>query len=87
VAVKYINDKTILTLREAREKYEKFYIGFVDTEPLYHDPDNTKGYVVCVMDDYDEGYTFPRETDDGSFIGIMSGYAVGGTEIGGICID
>ena len=87
MAVKYINDMTILTLREAREKYRKFYVGFVDTEPKYHDPDNTKGYVVCIMDEYEEGYTIPRETSDGKFISLMSGYAVGGTQIGGICFD
>ena len=67
MAVKYVNDKTILTLREAREKHKKFHVGFVDTETLYHDPDNTKRYVVCFIDECEEGYTIPRETEEGNF--------------------
>jgi hypothetical protein len=79
-----IDDKEIMTCREAMEKYDKYYIGFVTTERNYDDPDNEKGYVVCIMDAYDEGFTIPRKTSDGRFISIMSGYAVGGTEIGAI---
>ena len=82
--VKKIDSKEIMTRSEAMEKYKKYHIGFVTTERQLSDPDNTKGYVVCIMDSYDEGYTIPRRTDDGRFISVMSGYAVGGTEIGAL---
>ena len=85
--VRNIADRKIVTCREAMEKYEKYYIGFVTTEDNVTDPDNEKGYVVCIMDTYDEGYTFSRETDEGQFISIMPGYAVGGTEIGAIVYE
>jgi hypothetical protein len=51
------------------------------------DPDNEKGYVVCVMDSYDEGFGIERKTENGDFIAVMPGYAVGGTFIGGVCFD
>jgi hypothetical protein len=57
------------------EKYANYYIGFVITEENIIDPDNEKGYVVFIMDSYDEGYTLPRRTNDGSFISVMPGYA------------
>ena len=82
--VKKIDKKVVMTCREAMEKYAKYYIGFVTTEENYTDPDNEKGYVVCIMDTYDESYTFPRSTDEGQFISVMPGYSVGGTEIGAI---
>ena len=85
--VKLIADKEIMTCREAMEKYENYYIGFVITEQNLNDPDNEKGYAVCIMDSYDEGFTIPRRTDDGQFITIMSGYSVGGTEIGVILYE
>jgi len=82
--VKKVDKKEIMTSRQAKEQYREFHIGFVTTEQNMTDPDNEKGYVVCIMDSYDEGYNIPRRTDNGDFISIMSGYAVGGTEIGAL---
>ena len=87
MSVKKIDEKEIITTREAKEKYEKHHMGFVVTEPKIEDPDNEKGYVVCLLDSYDEGFKISRKTGDGKFISILSGYAVGGTEIGGVCFD
>jgi len=86
MSVKKIDDQEIITTREAKEKYKQYHIGFVITEPKIEDPDNEKGYVVCILDSYNEGFTIPRKTDDGAFISIMPGYSVGGTELGGIYI-
>ena len=82
--VQTIDGINIITSREARETYENYYIGFVTTEQNLSDPDNEMGYVVYIMDSYDEGFTIPRRTNEGHFISIISGYAVGGIEIGAI---
>ena len=84
VLVRKIDDTELLSISEAREKYKKYFVGFVTTEQNLSDPDNTKGFVVYVMDSHDEGYTFPRRTEDGKFISVFEGYAVGGTEIGAL---
>ena len=75
MAVKNIDDKEIMTTHEVREKYKKYHIGFATTEKNLVNTDNEKGYVVCVMDSYDEGFEIQRKTDDGKFISILSGYA------------
>ena len=85
--VKQISDKKIMTINEAREKYKNNYFGFITTEQNVTNPNNSLGYVVCVMDSYDEGYSFPRRTDEGFFISVLTGYAVGGTEIGAIIFE
>ena len=87
MSVKIISDKTIMTTREARKKYRTYHIGFVSTEKNLQNPDNEKGYVVCIMDTYEEGFEIERKTEDGKFISVLSGYAVGGTEIGGVYLD
>ena len=85
--VTILDNKEITTCREAMIRYENHYIGFVVTEQNFTDPDNEKGYVVCIMDSYEEGFSIPRRTDDGQFITVMPGYAVGGTEIGVILYE
>ena len=81
--IRKITDKEILTSVEAREKYEKNYIGMVITEQKLHDPDNSRGYVLFVMDEYEEQFQIPRWLDDNTFVTTMTGMAVGGLEIGG----
>ena len=87
IMVKMIENMEIISSREAMEKYEAYYIGFVTTNQNFSDPDNEMGYVVFIMDTYDEGFAVPRKTDNDQFIAIMPGYAVGGTEIGGVYFD
>jgi len=80
-----INDKTIMTRLEAKKKYETNYIGFVITDDKDdYDPDNTLGYVTHIVDSYLEQFNIPRYTTDGMYISKMSGWGVGGTEIGGV---
>ena len=76
-----------MTISDAREKYKKYYFGFITTEQNLSDPNDSLGYVVCVMNSYSESYTFPRRTNDGSFISVLTGNAVGGTEIGAIIYE
>ena len=83
--IKKIEDKEIITRVEARRRYKKYYIGMIMTEEKMHDPDNALGYVVYVMDTYDEIFKIPRRFEDGTYIASMPGMAVGGTEIGSIC--
>ena len=82
-----IDIKEITTCLNARQKYENKYIGMVVTDQKLQDPDNTKGYVIYLMDSYDETFKIPRRLEDGSFISSMPGMAVGGTEIGGVFFD
>ena len=79
-----VDDHEVMTSREAMEKYEKYFIGFVTIEQNLSDPDNEIGYVIYIMDTYDEGFSIPRRTESNQFIAVMPGYAVGGTEIGGV---
>ena len=68
-------------------KYRKYYFGFIETEQNLSDPNSSLGYVVCIMDTRKEGFTIPRETEDGTFISTMPGYAVGGIELGGLILE
>ena len=85
--IRKITDKKIITSVEAREKYEKNYIGMVMTEEKMHDPDNALGYVLYVMDEYEEQFQIPRWLDDKTFISTMPGMDVGGTEISWLYFD
>ena len=85
--IQKIEDKTIMTSSEAREKYNKHYIGFVTTKQDLENFDRAEGYVVYIVDTYKEKYEVPRSTDDGHYIFMMTGYATGSKEVGGIYID
>jgi hypothetical protein len=86
--VKKIEDKIIMTSIEARRKYEKYYIGFVSIEQRMADPDNERGYVAYLADTEDEAYeAIPRFTEEGIYIGIEPGHAVGGIRLGGFYFD
>ena len=85
--IRKITDKEILTTVAARRKYEKNYIGMVMTEEKMHDPDNALGYVLYVMDEYEEQFQIPRWLDDETFVSTLTGMAVGGMEIGGWVFD
>ena len=85
--VRKISNKEILTCVAARKKYGQNYIGMVITEQKMTDPDNSQGYVLYVMDKYEEQFEIPRWLDDKTFVSTMPGMAVGGTEIGGVCFD
>ena len=82
--IRQIDNEGTMTCREAKEKYEQYYIGFVTTEQNMSNPDCEVGYVICIMDTYEEGFSIPRRTEDNSFVTVMPGYAVGGKEIGGV---
>jgi hypothetical protein len=81
------DSREIMTKLAARKKYERYYIGFVATEQKMNDPDNELGYVAYIADTHDEIYSLPRFAEDGGYIAKWPGYAVGGTEIGGVYID
>ena len=85
--IKKLSEKEILTRIAARKKYERHYIGMVITEQKLKDPDNSLGYVLYLMDKYDEQFEIPRWLDEETFVATMPGMAVGGTEIGGVCFD
>ena len=82
-----IDSREILTAREAKEKYEKYYIGFVITEVNMQNPDFMKGYVAYLFNSYDEGMKFAAEKREYIKLCITRGYAVclnEPFEIGGI---
>ena len=85
--IQKIDDKTIMTTSEARKKYSAYFLGFVTTERNMEDHDNEKGYVLFLMDTYNEGYDIPRFLEDGEFVAVLPGYAVGGIELGGVIFD
>jgi hypothetical protein len=82
-----IEDREYMTCTEARQKYEKHYVGMVITDQKLHDSENSLGYVVYIMDTYDETYEIPRHLDGGLFVVAMPGMAVGGIEMGCVCFD
>lgn len=73
-----------LSRGDARKKYEDKYIGMVITEQKLNDPNNSMGYVVYIMDTYEETFKIPRNLEGGLFVSTMPGMAVGGIEIGGL---
>ena len=85
--IRRITDKEFLTRAEARKKYEQNYIGMVITEQKLHDPDNSQGYVLYVMDTYEEQFEIPRWLDNDTFVATMPGLDVGGAEIEGLVFD
>ena len=85
--VRKIEDKEIMTTRETREKYKEYYIGFVTTERNMEDPDNTRGRVVFMAGSKNEIYEAPEFKEKRKKISVITGYAVGGTEIGGVYFD
>jgi len=69
-----IEDREIMTAREASLKYEDYYITFVITD-IGDGQDNSLGYVIYIYDDEREKRNIPREEKEGKFIGHLVGYA------------
>jgi len=77
-----IDNREILTAREAKEKYENYYIGFFTTE-WHVNFDFAKGNVVYLFDSENEGYQIAREyLERKEWISVLRGYGV--KEVGGV---
>ena len=82
--IRKLEDRVVMTAREAREKHEGYYIGFYVTSKNLMNPDKTTGYVVYLADSKDEIYKESDYKENRRFISILTGHAVGGIEIGGV---
>jgi len=81
--IKYLNDNTVITAREAMHNYSENYIGFVVVTQNLRSPDFEKGYVLFITDTYNEGLEECIDSDLN--ISILRGYEVDEpVEVGGL---
>jgi len=81
--IQYIDNKDVVTAREAMHIYSQNYIGFVVVEQNLRSPDFEEGYVLFLADSYNEGLEECLETDMN--ISILRGYEINEpVEVGGL---
>ena len=81
--IQQIDNPEVITAREAMRKYSTHYIGFVIIEQNMRSPDDEKGYVLFLADDYYEAMEECVDIDLN--IGVLRGYGVDEpVEVGGL---
>jgi len=81
--IRYLDNKEVLTAREAMHGFSENYIGFVVVEQNLRNPDFERGYVLFLADTYNEG--LEESTDSDFNISVLRGYEVDEpVEVGGL---
>ena len=81
--IQHINNRGVITAREAMHSYPANYIGFVVTKQNLRSPDFEEGYVEFLADSYDEGLDECMGIDLN--VSVLRGYEVDEpVEVGGL---
>ena len=73
--LKKIDEKSIITLKEAGEKYFDCHYLFIFTEMVGHVEDESKGYVIYTYNKFSESRQIPQDEIHGKPCGFFFGYA------------
>ena len=81
--IQQIDNREVMTVREAMRKYSGNYIGLVVVKQNLRSPDFEEGYVLFLADSYNEGLEECMGIDQN--ISVLKGYAVEEpVEVGGL---